>query len=82
MQPTCRGDGVVVRARPGQIVYDVEIIHPTLLGQQRLSFIAVVIQQRHEKGFVGVRIGLSAHDDAVQVQIHLLEDGVPQVIGD
>ena len=81
MVPSIRGDEVVVPTCPGQVSYHVEIIHPTLQGQQCLSFVAVVIK-RLKKGFVGIRIGLSAHDDAVQVQIYLLKVRVPQVVGD
>ena len=81
VSPTHHGDGVVGPDRPDQIFY-VEIIHPTLPCHQRLSFVEVVIQQGLEKDLVGVRIILGAHDDTVQVQIHLFEQGVPQVVGD
>ena len=57
-----------------------QLIKPSLRGQQGLSFFSVVIQDGFDKGFVGVRVRLFADQGSVEPQIHLFEEGMADIV--
>ena len=78
--PARRGGKIVVDSCSLESSGHIQLIHPCLRGQQGLSFFSAVIQDGFDKGFVGIRVRLFAHQGSVEPQIHLFEEGMADIV--